>query len=566
VLPAGEVAVLNVQTVLEAAMSQATGGMPTVVMPEAVRVRALGLIKQGLSGSPSPRVVFRLRGILRQVVAREPAGAFRDAVQAALQSISDGPELRLAIVLLSDRWREFVHCLPLDEQEAAYKDEVSGLRWDQLVGAVTGDLLASVASGSQLLSQVTQVAGEYAAAGETPNFSDLFGMIVRQAPSLAGEFLERALEQPQTVLDSSLLNLVDSRAPVMPVETIAMRVFGASNRVRWVAMLSWLGWLDREVLVPSLLEQIGCWAERLDDDGLLAVLPTLNFWQPSSAEISRTILDHLPLGRFADSSIGAICQRLGRESYAPERFKLTPTFCHALIAELHRLDDFGIRHQQSCLPWLAEREPRAFFRMLERRIEEEPSRGRCFPLGLDEFVPLGGLCAEPDYPELAKALLTKVQSSDRKSRRHWATLFQWAVLSVSPLGLALLGDWLDDAREAEDLERLIRCLRFPQKPLVIEHPEFVRRILARAREVAPLQFEALRATLAETGSPASWSYVNGEPDPKTRRYRDEAAKAAAIHATDPELAGFYRLIVDREDALLAVVLRRGAGPEEEWSY
>ena len=561
VLPAGELAVLNIHAVLAVAISQATHGMP-----EAVRFRVLRLIEQGLAGFPSPRVVFRLREILRQVVAREPAGAFRDAVQAALQSISDGSELRLATVLLSNRWNEFVDCLPWDQREDALKDEVSGQRWGQLVGAVTGDLLASVASGSQLLSQVTQVAGEYAAAGEIPNFPDLFGMIVRQAPSLAGEFLERALEQPQTAFDGSLLHLVDPRAPVLPVETIAARVFGASNSVRWVAMLSWLGWLDREALVPSLLEKIGRWAERLDDDGLLAVLSALNFWQPSSAEISRTILDHLPLGRLADSSIGAICQRLGSQCYDPERFDLPPAFRRALIAELHRLDDFGIRHQQSCLPWLAQREPRAFFLMLERRIGEAASRDRCFPLGLDEFVPLGGLCAEPDYSELAKALLAKVRSSDRKSRRHWAILFQWAVLSVSPLGLTLLGDWLDDTREAEDLERLIRCLRFPQKPLVIEHPEFVRRILARAREVAPLQFEALRATLAETGSPVSSSFTAGEPDPKSRRYRDEAAKAAAIHAADPELAAFYRLIVGRADAWFAAAQRGLAEPEDEWSY
>jgi hypothetical protein len=42
-------------------------------------------------------------------------------------------------------------------------------------------------------------------------------------------------------------------------------------------------------------------------------------------------------------------------------------------------------------------------------------------------------------------------------------------------------------------------------------------------------------------------YTNHELNPEHRYYREEAAKAAAVHATDPDLGPFYREIVKAED-------------------
>ncbi|MDD2763207.1 MAG: hypothetical protein PHE83_04430 [Opitutaceae bacterium] len=68
-----------------------------------------------------------------------------------------------------------------------------------------------------------------------------------------------------------------------------------------------------------------------------------------------------------------------------------------------------------------------------------------------------------------------------------------------------------------------------------------------------------------TASPSIRRFPGRTPDPD-RQYREEAAKAAAIHAHDPELVAFYREIVRREDAAIAFLDRQAASDEEEWRY
>ena len=58
---------------------------------------------------------------------------------------------------------------------------------------------------------------------------------------------------------------------------------------------------------------------------------------------------------------------------------------------------------------------------------------------------------------------------------------------------------------------------------------------------------------------------NDGPNPESRQLRDEAAKAAALHAKDPVLAAFYGEIVRNEDADQAF-LRRSFVTSEEWTY
>jgi hypothetical protein len=90
--------------------------------------------------------------------------------------------------------------------------------------------------------------------------------------------------------------------------------------------------------------------------------------------------------------------------------------------------------------------------------------------------------------------------------------------------------------------------------------------LAAARSIAPSDFEDLRNALIATSSPSIRGFTGGPPDPESRYHRNEAAKAAAVHAGDQELAAFYGEIVRREDAETAFLRRQTAADEEEWRY
>lgn len=565
VLPKGEVAHLNVHGVLESALAASPHHGRWRTMPEPSRLRALRLVATLLHEQTSPRVVFRFRDTLRGILTREPQGEFRDKVRAILDSLPVTSSVRLAIVLLSNRWKEFYHHLPREERVEAREEHVAEGAWAKLTESVAREFLETSPDEPSHLAEFERIASEYRAVGETPEFAELFEALTRADTSRAWALLNAAIARPQTPFDRSLLSLVDYRHPAGSVEGLADRILAMPNHERWASFLVWLGWRGREVVTAELLAHFAKWAATLDDDGLRAVLPHLALSRSPFPGIGETILEHLPLSELEGSSIDSLVQRLDDLRFEPESFSLSPNVRVRLLAELDRAHEFDTRDGHSCLLYLAEQEPRRFYEMLVRRLQRAPASKRGSPFGFNEFVPLTGLTKEPDYPELARGILSEIQRSAQKTERHWRTIFQWSVLRVSPLGLALLGEWLDQTCDAEELHRLIRCLRFDGSTIVFEHPGFVRRVFVRARQIAPAQSDDLRSALADTGGPMAWGYTDGEPDPAARRYREEAAKAAAIHAADPELAAFYRLIVEQEDARFAFS-RRPHTSNAEWSY
>ena len=100
--------------------------------------------------------------------------------------------------------------------------------------------------------------------------------------------------------------------------------------------------------------------------------------------------------------------------------------------------------------------------------------------------------------------------------------------------------------------------------IIFNEPDLVKAILQKIHALAPAQFEKMSWDLGQTASPQIRGYTNQELDPQYRHYREEAAKAAAVHANDPELAAFYREIVRLEDADAARQRRWAELELSEW--
>lgn len=568
-LPAGEVAVLNIHGALESALAVAPHHGSWRSLPTALRLRALRLVSTVLKGQPSPRVAFRFRETLRSLLAHEPEEMFPVDAQAVLAAIPDTEELRLATVLLSNPWKEFYHSLPPSARPEARAENRHYTRWMELADSVATTLASRHPEAAGLLAELERLDAEYSAVGEHADFTELLLALGRVSQTLALGVAEVALSQPDTNLDRSLPSLLPDKPLPTPsiVEQLAAQAFATPNRERSSAFLRWLTWRGRAHVTPTILAHVTDWSAQIDDTGLQVILPNISLSSAALPELADSIFAHLPLARLSDASIVAICQCLERQQLESDSLRLPSGFCARLIAELQRLDRLEFRHGRTCLPLLAAQEPRRFFEMLLYRVRNRTGIGSSLPFSIRESIPLHGLCNEPDYPSLARELLGELRRSKDSATSGWITLFQWAVLSVSPIGLQLLDEWLQEVSEPKDLERLFRCLSFPRSTLVFERPAFVRRILARVQSVAPSSEERrkLTNTLCIWSGPLVRSYSGGDPDPVTRRYREEAAKAAAIHAADPELAAFYRLIVEQEDARFAFS-RRPHTSDAEWSY
>jgi DNA-binding Lrp family transcriptional regulator len=569
VLPAGEVAILNALGILESALTASIHHGRESSAPEAVRRRALRTYATILQRNASPRIVFRIRETLRALLAHEPEGSFFTEAKAVLVAIPDTEDLQLATLLLSNAWTEYYHALPPASRPAARADNQHHTRWLQLGDSVASMLVARFPEAPGLFAELVRIGAEYSVAGEPADFAELFSALSRVSPVRAVAVAAVALSQPSTVFDRSLPALLpDEPSPASGiVGELAALVFASPNHERWSAFLRWLAWRGRAQVTPSLLARVADWSAHLDDKGLCAILPNVSLSAVALPGLAESIFANLPMARLSDSSIVEICQYLERQRLENDGLLLPAGFCARLITELQRLERLELRHGRTCLPLLAKEEPRRFFEMLRYRVRNRTGACGVLPFSARESIPLHGLCVEPDYPSLARELFGELRRADETTTSCWITLFQWAVLSVSPLGLQLLDEWLRESNEPGDLERLFRCLSFPRSKLVFEKPDFVRRILERVQVVAPSSAERqkLADKLGIWSGPCSRSYSGGELDPETRRYRDEAAKAAAIHAADSDLAAFYRRIVEQEDAYLAH-FRREPEPQDEWSY
>lgn len=559
VLPRGEIAVLNAIAVLDSAIhmvrrrwgGEVTEEMEAAWLPD--RLAALGLIESLITPDQSPRVLLRIRGILRHHAVYEPHAPFKAECQRVVTSIPDTHRLRVARILLSSAWDEFEHTAPHETSAKDAHDRSKAL-WTKLADSVAAEFLTNHPSPEAVIADTESIFSEYQACGLFPQFSDMFSAIARQNPELAAACIDVLFEREVSPVDYWWTSLSTARRDLNDprLQGWIIKVLRGENAVRWRATQWTLRWTSEGGVPAVIRNEVVAWSSRLNDHTLPEVMGQLRWRGDRDQEIDRIILENLNLNIISEETLNklASCLRIGR---GLEEEKLPDSLVRNFIKELHRFDSLSAHDAKPLWRHLAKAEPRHFYEMLKQRVIETPERraaGQHFdPLLIGEHgIPLVRLPEDTNYASLADDLYERMRSADATVRYWWTRLFQDAVLRVSPLGLDYLNRWLAEAVTGNDLESIIDALKFSGSRIIFDQPSLLKKLLRKIRVLAPARSNELSHSLRDTAAPRMRGYTNHQLDAEYRYYREAAVKAAEVHAHDPELAAFYREIIHTEDA------------------
>ena len=576
VIPRGEIATLNALSVISAATDVvrlrwkniAEDELQREWLPE--RRAALAIVEQLITKSQSVRVLFRIVRLLRPHVCHEPQLEFRADCARVLALIPESPGLRLTRVLLSNAWDEFFYHTP-DEEKKSVQESKSKVEeaWESLTMHVATEFVHEHATAPALVSTAESVAVDYQRAGMPPQFSDLFNAIARLSPDLAASCIDVLLAKESSPVDYWWTSwfVMQRKLPDERLLGWIRLVLRQNNTVRWRPLQFVLRWVGIGEVTNDVLVEIAAWARRLTDDTLEEALAHLRWRGDRDRPIDETILVNLNLERFSDKSLARLGDALGNVSSLAES-PLPAGFAVKFIRELGRVERLDSHEERSFLWHLSSEEPRLFYEMLRQRVlvvsEQGQSARRFEPLPFHANYVLVELPKVERYAELAQDLFGRLRQADEKSQYWWSRLFQRAVLQVSPFGLELIRQWLAEINDAKNLELLIDTLKFEGSRIIFNEPDLVKAILKKIRTLAPAKFEKMSWNLGQTSSPQMRGYTNHKLDTQYRYYREEAAKAAAVHAYYPELAAFFREIVLLEDTDAAQQSRWAELESSEW--
>lgn len=574
VIPRGEIATLNALGVLTAAIDMVRWRFKTDTgdaiqaewLPD--RRAGLALIEKILTTTSSPRVIHKIDRMLKHHAYRDPQPDFKADCLRVQGMIPDTPGTRLARVLLSNAYEEFFHNSPREEGETKDQLRESEKLWEKFTDQVATEFLAIHSSPPSVVAAAEALAADYEQVGMPAQFSDLFLGVARINPSLAADCIDLILAKNESRLDYWWTSLFAThrKFPDPRLTEWTRLVLRSSNMIRWRALHNSLRWVGVGELTPEVYAEVADWTRRLDNAVLKDALFSFHWTGFRGKPLDNAILENLDLTKFSDDNLVLLASALAKIKYV-EQGELPPVLLRSFIDCLGRVGRLDKFHEQDFLQYLADREPLAFYRMLWGRVAGANSRNeaRIYSISFRPEYRLTKLSQIPEYPHLAKDLFAQLRQSDERSRHGWQQLFQLAVLQISPLGLEMIRSWVADIRDAADLESVIDTLKFEGSTYIFDQPELTKRILQLIPRFVPLEVERFSWELAQTASPQMRGYTNHELNPEDRYYREEAAKASAVHSSDPELGPFYREIVRAEDAD-ATRQRRWAELEfSEWS-
>lgn len=558
VIPRGEVATMNALGVLQAAIemvrprygSQIDERIIAEWLPE--RRAALAVIARLVTPTQSARVLYRIHTLLLNPVDYDGQPEFKAECAALLASIPDTVELRLTRVLLSNAWSEFNR--PKDDDGDSTQDRLkkSEEDWDRFAAGVAKEVLAQHSDAAELLGWLEATLEAHRQSGQSPQPHALVYHLALLRPDLAAECLDLLLQKPTSPLDSNWASWFagERKLPDPRVEHWFTTVFSQNNSDRWRNALGMLRWVGVGELTEGVLGAVAAWAGRLRDRDLAETIESLRWRGERERVLDEIILRNLKLAPLSDDSLNKLADALGRGLSDGTSAAVPEEFEWKFLAELPRMKTLSDHRAQEFLGYLAKRYPREFYEMLRGRIETaETKRHTPFePLPYGDRFSLEALAATEGYETLARELFERYLQAPPKSQFGWKRLLHTTVMEVSPLGLEMVRERLPQVSDEETLVRLIQALHFDGSNVIFAAPDLVRSFLQKIETVVPDKIPEVRFELAHTASPTVRSYEGTNIGPEAKFYREQAAKAAAIHGGDALLGPFYREIVRSEDA------------------
>jgi hypothetical protein len=558
VIPRGEIATINALGVLQAAIemvrprygSQIDDRILAEWLPE--RRAALAVIARLITPQQSPRVLYRIRTLLRNPVDYDCQPEFKAACAELLSSIPDSFELRLTRVLLSNAWSEFYRVKDDDGTSTQDRLKTGEEEWERFSSDVAKEVSSAHPGGAELLSWLEEILEAHRKSGQMPQPHSLVLQIARQRPELAAECLDLLLAKPSSPLDSTWASWFAGgrKLPDTRVEGWLEKVFSQNNADRWRNALGMLRWVGVGELTPGVLAAVAPWAGRLRDRDFAETIESLRWHGERERVLEEIILRNLQLEPLSDDSLNKLADALGRGLSDGTSAALPIEFERKFLAELPRMKSLSDHRAEGFLGHLAKRYPREFFEILFGRVKTAETKRppRFEPLPFGGRFSLDTLPQTEGYDALARDLFERYLCASPQSQFSWKRLLHMAVMEVSPLGVEMVRERLPQAADEETLVRLIQALHFDGSNVIFAMPDLIRLVLQKIEAVVPGKIAELHFELAHTASPTVRSYEGTNIGPEAKFYREQAAKAAAVHGDDGVLGPFYREIVRSEDA------------------
>jgi hypothetical protein len=558
ILPAGEVATLNVFPVLVAASQvfnvtmgrKFDKGNKRRWQPE--RLKALAILDRIANSATGP-IRWKIRTHMRHLVRAENSRSMihRRATNS-LKLVPFTGDLRKTAVLCSYDWHE------LDDEPysakarrtlAERKIDISHI-WTAANEAVARELISRAPVASKLLASIEHIFLDCDRLGLRPNSCGLLNSFARIDAKFARSLVTHLLSKKHSPLHDGWTHLIAGtiRFPDPWLEAKCCKVLDGQSVSLTRSLLYFLSAAVSGSPTPKMLRALRCWAKSARDErASLAVSlirhgrgPDDPFWHAIAPNLSLSRLTPEQLRTAGESVFAAIKYS---DVSAPLNFLL------ALTAELTRVPDLGFKDGYDFLALMGERAPRAVFDLYRRRILlSEKKRLRSFNAVPMDPHPLKNLPTTKGFPALVRSLFRAVRARGRKERWAWNRLLQCSVIKVSPLAVPELEAWARSATSMDVLEGMSSIFSFEDSLYLLRNPDLTLALLRRGRQLDAAKYPEWEARLASTIGPKIHSFTNGKRDSEQDYVAAEVNKFISIGNIPPELQSFYAAVIKHDQS------------------
>lgn len=518
------------------------------------RRKALAILAEVRQDYNAPVIQFRLRRILLQQLQHDGTD-FRADCRTLFNAIEDTLDLRMLRALLGNYINEFDR--PSKDRPNDWHDEATR-RWEQFVRDTAEALLSAWPDLAAFLAKLADLHAELTHLDIHPNFDVIFRAIANRQPQTALDLASHLISQPDHPLASAVgiltfeptatqldrrLSLCEEAVASGSDELAAgaIECFALWRRDGVLPEPAWLLLQNAAESASSRVAGAIAWfvqvnGEKLTlaDWDLLVVLPVT----PEEWRITNQVLD---------------CSAdLLEKNVIP-----APELAAMVLATLDHMPSLASYGIERGLKQFAKHFPGRVFLLMWRRYQFKlagESNLEAVPDAL-ESINFANVLADPDAAAvvdgLEHRLIDGVEMPYEEQR-----ILQIVIMQSGQDPESHLLRLLDMASTPEQLKRLAGFAEERRSwPIVLECPEFTRRLLARARALGEDCHKELFRDLVSL--PGARGFGSSEPDDNWKDLVDAIENMAASHATDPELGPLYAACLKHERDWIADMRKSG---------